>query len=224
MSQEINLFDPAFRKRWVVPSAKQVAACMGATVLVLVALQIYFQRQVTGLNRELASVQGLLGAERARLDKIKGAGAARSHDAALETDIARLETEIRLSRENVAALKSGKIGNRQGFSEFLQAFSRQSLNGLWLTGFTITGDGGIVIEGRVTNAELLPSYIQRLNQEQVLHGRGFSGLELRRPEAIVAGAGEKAKEEKPAPRYLEFSLVSTEAEAAKGAMAGEHRP
>ena len=38
-------------------------------------------------------------------------------------------------------LKSGGIGNTKGYSEYFRAFARQSVSGLWLTGFDINGDG-----------------------------------------------------------------------------------
>ena len=61
----------------------------------------------------------------------------------------------------MAALKGGAFGNQQGFAEYLRAFSRQSVNGLWLTGFTIAGSGELEIRGRVlepgSRAELYPA-------------------------------------------------------------------
>ena len=123
-------------------------------------------------------------------------------------------------------LEGGAIGNRKGFAAYLQAFSRQAIDGLWLTGFTVGGAGDVAIHGRVVNPELVPAYIQRLNNESALKGREFSVLELRRPQptaaalAAVAKAGEGARAE--APRYLEFSL--TTGNPAEGAPAAGGKP
>ncbi len=129
----------------------------------------------------------------------------------LDADIARLETEVKLGRASMDALKAGAIGNRQGFAEYLQAFSRQAIDGLWLTGFTIVGGGDITIEGRVIQPELVPHYIQRLNREQTLQGRTFATLEMHVPKPTPAPVGAAdAKVTKKTPRYLEFSLTTAE--------------
>ena len=134
-------------------------------------------------------------------------------DVQLDADIARYEAELKLARESVDALKGGAFGNQRGFAEYLRAFSRQSVNGLWLTGFTIVG-GDLEIHGRVVSPDLLPSYIQRLNQEQVLAGRSFARLEMSRPKPEQAPSTD-AKDKEPkkparAPRFLEFSLATTD--------------
>ena len=99
-----------------------------------------------------------------------------------------------------------------GIAEYLRAFSRQSVNGLWLTGFTIVGNGELEIRGRVLSPDLVPSYIQRLNREQVLAGRSFARLEMTRPKPEpVTDKGKDAKKAARMPRFLEFSLATTDA-------------
>ena len=210
MSQQINLFNPAFRKQRLMLSTVTVVQCLAVTLVTLSAFQFYLQQQLNGLNEELSTAQSLLKAQRSYADRLTGDSAVRKKDTVLEAEIAKLEAELKLGRESMDALITGAIGSQQGFAEYLRAFSRQSLNGLWLTGFTIAGSGEIAIHGRVTNPELVPNYIQRLNQEKVLQGRSFATLEMRQPRPAPAEAGQKGKEEKKTPRYLEFSLTTSE--------------
>ncbi len=63
---------------------------------------------------------------------------------------------------------------------------------------------------RVT--ELVPAYIRRLNAEPEFRGRKFAALRVSLPE-VKAAAGEGAPA--AAPRYVEFSLASTEAKESK---------
>ena len=212
MSQQINLFNPAFRKQRLVVSTMTAVYGMAITLLVLLVFQTYFHLQIKGLNEEMRSAQKLAKSQRAYVDRVMG-DSTRKPSSTLEAEIAQLESELKLARESVDALKGGAIGNPQGFAEYLRAFSRQSLSGLWLTGFTIAGGGEISLHGRVIHAELVPNYIQRLNQEQVLQGRTFASLNLSTPKAEPAAA-EKGKEQKASPRYLEFSLTTTEPLAA----------
>lgn len=208
MTQNINLFNPAFRKQRQLLSFATLVKCLGLVVLVLVAFQFYLQQQVSGLTGELRSVQALLKDERDRVAQLTGQAAARKPDAQVEAEIARLEVELRQAQEAMAALKGGAFGNRQGFADYLRAFSRQSVDGLWLTAFTITGGGELEIRGRALRPDLVPNYIQRLNREKVFAGRSFARFEMSRPEAEPAAKGGK---DARAPRFLDFSLATKEA-------------
>jgi hypothetical protein len=215
MSQNINLFGPAFRKQRQVLTLATLVQCLSITLAALGGYHYYLHQQVNGLTTELASSEALLNSQRNFVEKTKGRAGAATPDAQLDADIARYETELKLARESVDALKGGAFGNQHGFAEYLRAFSRQSVNGLWLTGFTIVGGGELEIHGRVLSPDLLPSYIQRLNQEQVLAGRSFARLEMSRPKpepVVDANTKDKgAKKTARAPRFLEFSLATTDA-------------
>jgi len=212
MSQNINLFSPALRKQRQVLTLATVVQCLGVILVALFGYQYYLQQKVNGLATELSSAEGLLKSQRSHLERLKGKPGATKLDAQLDADIARYENELKLARESVEALKGGAFGNQRGFAEYLRAFSRQSVNGLWLTGFTIAGSGELEIRGRVLSPDLVPSYIQRLNQEKVFAGRSFARLEMSRPKAEpVADKGKDAKKAARVPRFLEFSLATTDA-------------
>ncbi len=212
MSQNINLFSPAFRKQRQVLTLATVVQCLGIMLVALFGYQYYLQQKVNGLAAELSSAEGLLKSQRSHLERLKGKPGATKLDTQLDADIARYENELKLARESVEALKGGAFGNQRGFAEYLRAFSRQSVNGLWLTGFTIAGSGELEIRGRVLSPDLVPSYIQRLNQEKVLAGRSFARLEMSRPKAEpVADKSKDAKKTARVPRFLEFSLATTDA-------------
>ena len=208
MSQNINLLTPAFLKPRRLLTLALVAQCLGITLAALFGYHYYLQQQVSGLAAELAVAEKLLRTQGGFVDKLKNKPVPPVTEAQLDAEIAQLEAEFKLASESVEAFKGGAFGSQQGFAEYLRAFSRQSIGGLWLTGFNI-GGGELEIRGRVLSPELLPSYIQRLNQERVLAGRSFARLEMSRPrlEPVAdkdKGAGKAAR----APRFLEFSLAT----------------
>jgi hypothetical protein len=209
MSQNINLLGPAFRKQRRALTLATVLQCLGITLAAMLAYHLMLLQQVSGLAAELRSAEGLLGSQRSYVEKLKGKPAAKP-DARLEAEVGRLEGELKTAREAIETLQGGALGSQQGFAEYLRAFSRQSLNGLWLTGFTIAGNGEIEIRGRVLSPDLVPSYIQRLNREQVLAGRSFARLEMSRPKAEPATAKDKGPAASAAalPRYLDFNLAT----------------
>ena len=212
MSQNINLLGPAFRKQRQVLTLAAVVQCFGITLAAMLAYHVMLQHQVSGLAAELRAAEKVLGSQRNYVEKLKGKPAAAKPDARLEAEVGRLEGELKTARDAVETLQGGGLGNQNGFAEYLRAFSRQSLNGLWLTGFSIAGNGELEIRGRVLSPDLVPSYIQRLNREQVLAGRSFARLEMSRPKPEPAPSKDnKAPVAAPAalPRYLDFSLATT---------------
>lgn len=218
MSQYINLLGPAFRKQRQGLTLARALMALGLTVLVMLGLQAHDQQQLSGLREELASAQHLVKAQGVHTDRLKGEGAAKKGSSGLDVEVQRLEGDLKSARDSMAVLEGGALGNRSGFARYLQAFSRQAIDGLWLTGFSVAGNGDVAINGRVIRPELVPAYIQKLNNEPALQGRAFSTLELRRP-APVTNAAPAKEGEKPAveaPRYLEFALASGEAPDARG--------
>lgn len=211
MSQNINLLGPAFRKARQLLTLALVLQCLGITLAALFGYHYYFQQQVSGLAAELAVAEKLLRSQGDFVDKLKDKPVPRVTEAELDAEIGKLETEFKLAGESIEALKGGALGSQQGFAEYLRAFSRQSVGGLWLTGFNIGGGGELELRGQALSPDLLPSFIQRLNKERVLAGRNIARLELKRlqPEAVEdkgkdKGAGKAAR----TPRYLEFSLAT----------------
>jgi hypothetical protein len=212
MSQNINLLGPAFRRQRRLLTLATVVQCFGITLAAMLVYHVMLQYQVSGVAAELRTAEGLLGSQRNYVEKLKGRAAPTKPDAQLEAEVGRLEGELKTAREAMETLQGGALGNQQGFAEYLRAFSRQSLNGLWLTGFSIAGNGEIEIRGRVLSPDLVPSYIQRLNREQVLAGRSFARLEMSRPKPEPAAAKDKGAATAPAalPRYLDFSLATVD--------------
>jgi hypothetical protein len=208
MSQNINLFNPAFRKPREVLKLSLVAQLLGITLGALIGYHYYLHQQVSGLAAELAATEKLLRTQGAFVDKLKNRPVPPVTEAQLDTEIGQLEAELKLAEESIAALKGGAFGSQRGFAEYLRAFSRQAVGGLWLTGFSI-GGGELEIRGRTLSPDLLPSYIQRLNQERVLAGHHIARLEMTRPKPEpVADKGKGAGKVVRAPRFLEFSLAS----------------
>ena len=221
MTQQINLFNPIFRKQRIALTLSRVVLFAVVATAAMLGVWYYQFQVVNGLKAELDAAQNLLTAQRAYVDKVgKGVAATAGKPSPLDLEIARLEWELQERQEQIAAIESGITGGAQGFSDYLRAFSRQSLNGLWLTGLDISAGGDITIRGRALNPGLVPDYIQRLTREQVLQGRHFATLELRQPPAERPGSVDKAKPDEPAARFLEFRLAT--AEGVAGAPGGRN--
>lgn len=225
--QYINLLTPAFRKPRVQLSLARSLAFAVIAALLMSLLMAHDQTRVNGLREELASAQSLLKAQSVYTSRLKGESGQKGASV-LDAEIQRLEATLKTARDSMNVLEGGALGNRDGFARYMQAFARQSLDGLWLTGFTVAGGGDVAIEGRVLRPELVPAYIQRLNGEPALKGRAFAALDLRRPPPLatapVAGGAPAAPLKPEAPRFIEFALTTAEPVAVSAAPGTERRP
>lgn len=213
MSQQINLFNPLLRKQKKYFSAVTMAQALGMVLVGVLLFYAYIAYQVRVTTKQEADLSRSLQSSQKALDKLAAVASGKQKNPQLEAEVARLSQQIASRDKVLKTLESGSLGNTKGFSEHLRALSRQSVHGLWLTGFVITGTADATeISGRALQPELVPAYINRLKQEPALQGKSFSVLEMHQPKQ----EGE-AKDKKEAARYLEFSLRSAEQDKAADA-------
>jgi hypothetical protein len=203
MSQQINLFNPVFLKQKKYFSVVAMGQALGLIVLGSVVLYAYALYQVDILSKQTDEMNKRYIGEQARLANFSREFSPQRSSLMLEEELKQVEAEAATQETLLNLLKSGAIGNTEGYSEYMRAFARQSIKGLWLTAFDITGDGAqMSLSGAVLDPQLVPAYIQRLSKEKVMRGKTFSTLQMQQP---------KQDANKPAVRYVEFNLYSASA-------------
>lgn len=219
MTQQINLFNPALRKRRDLLTAGNAAAGCAIVLVLLVSFVIFAAQRADQLAGEARDIEARLKNDQAQFAALSKQLAELKPDARIAADLAQAEQMLAARKEIIGTLQSGAIGRTEGFSEYMRAFARQSVNGLWLTGFTISAGGSeMEIRGRTLSPEFVPAYIRRLNSEKALNGRSFAALDMRTPvedpatrQAVPDAAARVAADPaKPASRFIEFSLMSNE--------------
>jgi hypothetical protein len=207
VSQQINLFNPIFLKQRKYFS---VITMLQALLLIAVGSAVFYAYaayQVKQLARQSDEAGKRYVAEQARLDSYKAHFSPEQTRQALANELRATEARVFAQQDVIDTLKSGAIGNTSGYSGYMRAFARQAMNGLWLTGFNITGDAAqLSLSGAVMSdsPDLVPAYVQKLGTEAVMHGKSFAALQIQRP---------KDKDGKPVP-YVEFKLQSVEPDLA----------
>ncbi|MDO8311372.1 MAG: fimbrial assembly protein, partial [Sideroxyarcus sp.] len=184
MSQQINLFNPIFLKQKKYFSVVTMLQALGLIVLGSIVFFGYAWYQVDQLAKQTQEMTKRYESEQKRLVNYANEFSPQRSSQLLNEELTALEAQAATQNNLLGTLKSGAIGNTQGYSEYLRAFARQSVSGLWLTGFDINGDGTqMSLQGAVTNPQLLPAYIQRMNKESVMRGKSFSALQMKQPKA-----------------------------------------
>ena len=200
MSQQINLFNPIFLKQKKYFSVVTMLQALGLIVLGSAVFYAYAVYQVAQLSRQAQETTKRYAGEQVRLANYSNEFSLQRSGQMLEDELKQVEAQAKSQDAVLTTLKSGIIGNTEGYSEYMRAFARQSVNGLWLTAFDIVGDGvQMSLSGAVVNPQLVPSYIQRLGKEKIMRGKTFSTLQMQQP---------KKDGDRLVPRYVEFNLRS----------------
>ena len=201
MSQQINLYNPEFERKRDLLSLPGAVSAWGVSALVVVIVVVAMSIRTGNLEHSLVQATAERNNAEAEMSRFSGQLASRQPNVELTEKVARLQAELASRKEVVSILGTGVIGDTRGFSGHLTAFSRQSFSGIWLTGLRVAAAGqDVVLEGRAVRPELVPNYLQRLNQEDVMQGHAFAELEIRRPESTDKTQGQA--------RFVEFRLAT----------------
>lgn len=188
MSQQINLYQPIFRKQKRKFSA---AAMLQATALIVVGAGLlygYTFWQVRQLRAESVQTDKQFAALNKRLEDTVRQFSEQLQSKELQERIRRIEAQVAEKQRLQEVLGSAHF-NTVGFSEYFIAFARQHTPGVWITSLEITGAAErLTLAGRSTNPELVPRYLQRLSAEKRLNGIEFRSFQMSRPGADGKGA------------------------------------
>ena len=212
MSQQINLLLPELRPRfdWLALPVVAMVAAAGLLVLLLIA---EFQSVRGGqLKSQEADINGQLLNMQQQVQTLSQSLGARQPSATLPQEIAAMRTAVDQRQEVLAFVGQAGGGAGATFSGVLEGFARQSLEGVWLVGFSLAPKS-VEIRGRLLDASLLPTYVERLNTDSAFQGRRFSALEMKgvvpvvenRPGVQPANAN-AAPAATPGRPYTEFVL------------------
>ncbi|NOR52151.1 MAG: hypothetical protein GQ470_05975 [Gammaproteobacteria bacterium] len=181
MMQQINFYQPIFRKEQKIFSARTMLV---GNLLVLLGLFILYGAsywQGFSLQEQLTQTIKQRDDSRNRQSQMKRAYPVKTRDPQLAKKINNLRNHIKFLKGISTTLASKRGGNEGGFSEYLAALSRQNISQLWLEQITIfNGGGGIRLRGLTTQSAQVPHYIQKLSHEPVFQGTSFHRLSISR--------------------------------------------
>lgn len=207
--QQINLYQPIFRKQRQVFSAATMAQAAALVAVTLLGLYAFGRLKIAGLEAEvvqLAAREKAVTAQLGRIDPTIGA----NRRAEGEQEIKKLNATLLEQQKLIDVLRDQPLGTTDGFSSYLAALGRQHTAELWLTDLTINGaTRAIELGGRSVRADLVPAYLQHLGREPALAGQRFDRFDIERDEGkpevafhvtsrnVDAAAGEKVAARAP---------------------------
>jgi len=217
VTQQINLFNPIFLKQKKIFSAVNM---LDALALLLVGVTLFYgyaSIETLNLDRQSVETARQYYQSKTRLSQASARYAPKIADPALAAEVNALQAQVNARKATMQDLGGRVFAGGSGYAEYMRALARQSLAGLWLTGFSI-GKGGAEMEisGRALRPELVPSYIQRLTQERALQGRAFDSLSMTQRDGTLPADASRPGAAPASYVYTEFRLVSSQAVVAAG--------
>lgn len=198
MSHQINLHDPSLRRQRHWLTAANLAFALVMIAALLLGWGAWARIDASRMAMRLAALDVMAQAAREESVALAGRLAGRKPDARLELDLVAAKELLDIRQGVLDKLGEGAAPAVGSHAEYLRGLARQSLNGLWLTGFSVGADGGrMEIRGRTLDPALLPRYIRRLNAEAAFRGHRFARLSVNTPVVAPGMAG---------PAFHEFAL------------------
>lgn len=183
MSQQINLYQPIFRRERKVFSAATIAQATLVVAAGLAAIYGYASWQMRGLSREVATLEAQQLQAQAQFETLAKEVAALSDDSELKQQIEAQRTELASRQELLRWLGERSTDKPQGFSAHLAGLARQHRAGeLWLDGVHLAQGGGrVTLEGGSGDPAAVVRYLRRLGQEPAFAGLEFDSVSIDRP-------------------------------------------
>jgi len=184
ITQQVNLFQPIFRKERKLLSFSVLWQGCAAVLVVLMMMYGWGMQQTLQMKSELAQQEKQQKAFTQQLVDVSARLAGMKTDTAPQLMLANLERELVARQKVVDALTRVRDTYTQGVSTYLESFSRQMPKGVWLTGFTVQAGGeGLVIRGSSLKPELVPTFLDQLSTENTVVGTEFALLQIQRETA-----------------------------------------
>lgn len=195
-AQQINLYNPALRRvrEWL--TLTNVAMLGALFAVILFAVGFVLHQQANAKRVAVQALEAKLTVVRIETTQLAARLAGNTDSLAAGRELADLKQQVMMRSEVLAALQAGagmgsiRGQSNMGFVDYLRALARQTVNGLWLTGFSVAqGGSGIEVRGRMLVVDRLPEYIRRLNGEASFKGRQFVSLNISRSDKANVALG-----------------------------------
>lgn len=238
MSQQVNLLNPALIKKKDFFSPNNLLIILGLLSTFMLAYYSYAKIQVSSLTAQRNQTAEELSALQAQLDQATLLRAPRNINKKLLEQIAQLEQKEKVQHQILYTVNQSAATPANSYAALMLAFAKQSIDGLWLTSFSMDNNSKeLNISGRTIQADLVPEYISRLGNEDVLKGKSFTTLNMHLPKAeinpqhntakpsptessatiqVAATVANSAARQVVTPDFIEFSLQSSNEITASG--------
>ena len=181
MMQQINLYQPVFRRERKVFSAVAMAQVLALVFVALLGIYAWQRVATHTLQRQLETSQQRQNAAQKQLSTLVLKLSSRKVSPALVLAQSLARQKLAGRHAVLQALSSQAQGNIAGFGPVLDALSRSTHAGIWLTQVNLENGGTrFALAGRITTGEMLPRYLDLLRRQPAVSEYRFATLKIMR--------------------------------------------
>ena len=180
LRQQINLFQPRFRKERQIFSAVTMFQSIGVIVVALVTVYVYAALQLGMLEAQVVELEGVERARSVQLASLDtSSGPARR--AQVQSELDSLNAMLAGQQRLIEVLEEQPPGSTTGFSKYLESLAMRRRSGVWLTEITINGAReALELRGRSLDVRRIPEYLAALTDGEALSGQRFDEFSIER--------------------------------------------
>jgi Tfp pilus assembly protein PilN len=179
VSQQINLYQPIFRKEKIVFSAQTIAWLSMGLVVLLVLWSVLVGQRISSLEAELQRQQQAEQRAVEQVAELQSSMPPDEPDASLQAEVERLGDRRDGLRESLAALDRRMPAAEIDLLARLDALAAGIPDGLWLTRLLMADQGEtLTAEGNALEARLVPAWLDALSRVERFSGMGFRQIRL----------------------------------------------
>lgn len=179
MHQQINLYQPVFRKQEIVFSATTLVQIAGAVLLLLLVLVGHARWRLGDMQATAGSLADQVDTLGKQLGEVQH-GQEPAGTEALDREIEQLQADIAQRNRLLVRFDQLVARHRNGFSTQFRALAEEQVPGLWLEGVTVSDDNRIELRGITLDARLVPVYLKRLERRKDLSATAFETVSMNR--------------------------------------------
>ena len=179
MHQQINLYQPVFRKQPIVFGAATLMQIAAAVLLLLLVLVGHARWTLGNMQTTARNLQGQVDTLGQQLNGLQN-GRGTTDSQALDNEIEQLQGD--LAHRNMLLVRFDQLVSRRrsGFAAQFRALAEEHVRGLWLEGVTVNADNRIELRGITLDARLVPLYLQQLERRKDLSPTPFETVSMNR--------------------------------------------
>lgn len=185
MHQQINLYQPVFRRQHKVFSAVTLAQMVAVVLVLLLAILGHTRWTLAAMQDSAAALQQQHAHLQAQIDSLEEAQHT-PDTKVVDAEIEQLSSSIAQRKALLAQFDQLVLQHQHGFSSHFRILAEQHLPGLWLDGVTVNAQGEIEVRGTALEEKLVPVYLQGLAKRRDLSATAFETVAMNRAESAQA--------------------------------------
>jgi len=179
MHQQINLYQPVFRRQEKVFSAITLLQIGAAVLLLLLIIASHARWTLADMNGTATTLEDQLNHLNQQMGKLEDDQRTPDTDA-LDAEIETLVNTIDQRHLLLTRFDQLVTQHQSGFAAQFKALAEEHVPGLWLEGVNANNDHKIELRGITLDAKLVPIYLQQLARHNDLSETAFETVSMTR--------------------------------------------